>query len=236
MALLVALALAAIAHRRTRRHTQLDDDGDLSRLLQGALQRPAAFEHLPALFQRRLIPLADGRALSLDRARTLAAKGRLFRSRAKTGLAEQALRRGVEILDDTRAEASTVADTLGATDLDRWSSLLERGRSLPVLDRLNAYLRDVGERWEVMAIESPGIGVSSLDLHALRTRDPRHRVILIDARDPWLLEAEDRLGQRPATALLLLLDHLLERLGLEPERRARLLAPQARAAVQEGRP
>jgi hypothetical protein len=227
--------LIVSARRRTRRSFRLDDSGDLSRLLHGALQRPAAFRHLPALFHRKLIPLADGSAISLSHARELAGDGKLYRSLSKARLAAKAVKRRVEVLDDESPEARTVGDTLGATDLDRWSELLARARNLPVLEQVNAYLRDIGERWEVRAIESGNDAVSSLDLRALGVRRGAHRVVLIPSRDPWLLEAEDRSSEHPAMAVLLLLDHLLERLNINPDRRARLLAPQALAAVQEAR-
>ncbi len=231
---LAAAAIVTLALRgRTRRSFELDEDGDLSKLLHGALQRPAAFRHLPALFHRKLIPLAGGRTLSLNRARELAADGRLFRSRGRGDLAARAVRRRVDVLDDGKPEARTVGDTLGATDLDRWSSRLDRARSLPVLDQLNRYLSELGERWEVMAVESPGEGIASLDLRALRLDGATRRVVLINDRDPWLVEAEDRLAHRPQMATLLLLDHLLERLDLSPDRRALLLARQARAALRE---
>jgi transglutaminase-like putative cysteine protease len=231
--LLGALLLVLGLRRRTKRSFRLDESGDLSRLLHGALQRPAAFRHLPALFYRRLIPLAGGRALSLNRARDLAARGRLFRSRDKEQLAARAVKRRVDVLDDESPEARTVGDTLGATDLDRWSRLLDRARNLPILAQINAYLHELGARWEVLAVEGAGESVASLDLRALRLGRANRRVVLIDEQDPWLVEASQRLADHPATATLLLLDHLLERLDISPERRAELLTQQARAALRE---
>ena len=59
--------------------------------------------------------------------------------------------------------------------------------------------------------------------------------VLINDDDPWLSAASERLESQPAVAVLLLLDHLLERLNVGPDRRARLLEPQAHAAMMEGR-
>jgi hypothetical protein len=219
--------------RRTRRRIRLDEAKDLSRLLHGALQRPAAFRHLPALFRRRLIPLIDARAISLDRARELAARGRLLRSRGEAALAVRARRRGIDVLDDRCPEARSVADTLGATDLDHWSRVLDQARPLPVLAELDRYLREVGERWRTLILPSGATEIESLDLRNLGLGRATGRLVVIPAADERVAEAERLWAHRPATALLVLLDHLLERLDFDPDRRATLLAPQARAALQE---
>jgi hypothetical protein len=232
-AIAFALVLMLTWLTRTRRRFHLDDTGDLSKLLHGALQRPAAFRHLPALFQRKLIPLGDGGALSLNRARELAGEGRLFRSEEKTELAAQAIRKRVEVLDDERPEARTVGDTLGATDLDRWSRLLSGARSFAILDAVNERLRQLGERWEVLAVDAGHDTVASLDLKALRVSGSARRVVVIGENDPWLVEANERARKRPAMAVLLLLDHLFERLNLAPDRRAELLTAPAMAALRE---
>ena len=231
---LLGLVLCVIAlRRRTRRSFRLDDSGDLTKLLHGALQRPAAFRHLPALFHRKLIPLAGGDAVSLNRARELATEGKLFRSHTKADLAARAIARRVDVLDDDSPEARTVGDTLGATDLDRWSEMIERAEDLPILEHVNAYLGQLGERWQIKAIDGPGDAINSLDLRALRLGRGAKRIVLINRDDPWLATASERLAREPAMAVLLVLDHLLQRLNLSPDRRAELLAPQARAALRE---
>src|SRR5690606_41302694 len=95
--------------RRTARRFSLDEGGDLSSLLQGALAQPAAFRHLPSLFYRRLIPLRGGSAISLNRARTLASEGRLYAGAEQTELSIQARHRGVTLLDLHTPPGRTVA-------------------------------------------------------------------------------------------------------------------------------
>lgn len=224
--------------RRTARNYQLDEGGDLSGLLQGALAQPAAFRHLPALFHRRLIPLRGGSALSLQRARTLAADGRLYAGGEQTELGTAARRRGVTLLDTTTPEGRTVAASLGAIDLDRWGQRLDRSQELPVLLALAAYLREQDERWRLRAIEGLGDKVATLDLRPLlgsfsARRRLGDRLVLVDMNDPWLVEAERCRAHSPHAAAFALLDHILDHLDLGAERRARLLAPLAAKALAE---
>jgi hypothetical protein len=144
-----------------------------------------------------------------------------------------AVRRGADVLDDQRPAARTVGDTLGAVDLDRWSVALESATPVALLERVNAYLLSRGERWEVLAAERTGEAIESLDLGALRVPGRALRVVLIDRADPCLVRATEQLEGQPATALLLVLDHVLERMNATPDRRARLLAAPARAAIRE---
>ena len=232
--LLGLILLGGSLSRRTARRFELDEGGDLSSLLQGALAQPAAFRHLPSLFQRRLIPLRGGSAISLDSARALASDGELYSGRERTELCEIARRRGVTLLDAETPEGQTVAASLGAVDLDRWGARLERAHEVAVLGVLASYLRAHGERWRCAAVEGLGGRVSTLDLRPLGAgRRLGDRLVLIDSDDPWLVEAERLRATQPSTAAFVLLDHLLDYLDLGNERRARLLAPLAAAAVRE---
>ena len=67
-------AVVTLASGRTRRAFKLDHSADLSRLLQGVLQQPGAFGAMSALLYRPLVPLVGAGAISLQRARELAAK------------------------------------------------------------------------------------------------------------------------------------------------------------------
>jgi hypothetical protein len=229
--LLVAIWL--LLGGRTRRAIKLDDSADLSRLLQGVLQQPGAFGHVAALFHRPLVPLIDGDALSLHRARELAARGRLFRTRGRPDLAMLAIRSGAAVLDDQTAEGRTVADALGAVDLDRWNALLERAYGDRLVEGINNALRARGEDWGIrLADDVPG-GVMVLDLAPLGVRFPGirgARLVMVDARESWLAHART---QPPRTAVFYALDHLVERIGLPDDRRRRLLAEGARAALLE---
>lgn len=233
-ALLGLILLVVSLSRRTARRFDLDESGDLSSLLQGALAQPAAFRHLPSLFHRRLIPLRGGAALSLNHARALASEGRLYAGREQTQLSQAARRRGLPLLDADSPEGRTVAASLGAIDLDRWGQRLERAAELPILARLTAYLRRHGERWRCGALAQLGGRVATLDLRPLGARRSiGDRLVLIDRNDPWLSEAEQLETSRPDAAAFALLDHLLDHLDLADEERAQLLAPLARAALLE---
>ena len=218
--------------RRTDRRFTLDEGGDLSSLLQGALAQPAAFRHLPELFHRRLIPLRGGSAISLNRARTLAARGQLYAGAEQTELGRGARRRGVTLLDSETPEGRTVAASLGATDLDRWGRRLERAIEVPILGVVAGYLREHGERWRCAALRGLGDKLTTLDLEPLGRR-LGDRLVLLDADDPFLVEAERLRATRPQMAAFALLDHILDHLDLASERRARLLAPLAARAVAE---
>ena len=141
----IGFAMRQRAGARLRRTTRLDDHADVSRLLRGVLEQPDAFRHVDALLHRRLVPLCDGGLISLHRARALSASGRLYRTRGRSALANRATRSGAAVLDDATAEGRTVADALGAIDLDRWSDLLDRVTTEPVIDAANDALRARGE-------------------------------------------------------------------------------------------
>ena len=204
--------------------------------MQGALQQPEAFAAVPAVFQRPLVPTAGGPAISLDDARALAGKSRLYRSRSGSDLASRAVAGGARVLEDSVPEARAVADALGAIDLDPWDRMLAAAVDSPLLTALNAALRAAGERIVVIAAAGLGEEVRSLDLQPLRLRgSPWHgrRVVVVGQDNPWLRDAAAALTGRPHAAVFAALDYLAERLDLPAEPRARLLHAAARAAVRE---
>jgi len=230
--LLLGLGLVRI-RGQTRREVSLEQSQDLSRMLQGALQKPAAFARLPALFRRRLIPLVGGNAISLDQARRLATEGRLFRSRGDADLAKRVAARRIPVLDAATPEGQTVASTLGAVDLDRWNERLERARHTPALDEAEAALRREGYRWKLRAVSNLPELVVWLDLQALRLDRDHDRIILVDRMDPWHRSAETLATNRPAEAAFVLVQHLAGRMRLDERERARLLSPLAATLLQE---
>jgi len=235
-ALLLAFAAWLVFGGRMRRATTLDDSADLSRLLQGVLQQPGAFGHVSALFHRPLVPLSDGRAISLHRARELAATGRLYRTRTRAALAARAIRSGAAVLDDCTPEGATVADALGAVDVDRWSAMLERSTTDRTLAAVNAALRERGEDWCIRVAPEVAGGMAVLDLAPLGARlpgVPATRLVLFDANDAVLVRAVELARQSPRAAVLLALDHVAGRLGIAEDRRGHLLAGAARSAVLE---
>ncbi len=232
----IVFLFGGLLRRRTRRSTQLDQGGDLSQLLQGALIQPDAFRSLPALYQRPLIPLLGGRQISLERALGLAASSALFRTQSVSSLARDARRGHVAVLDTRSPEAKTVADTLGAIDLDHWDTLLTSGRTTPLLDDVNAAFARVGERWIVQETTGLSTSLKSLDLGPLRLRkSPLRgaRVIMLDRTHPCLVEATSVHGTRPSLAVLRMLDMLTKRLDMAVDRRSELLGACAQNAIRE---
>lgn len=230
------LGLGLLLARRTRRELALEHGHDLSRLLQGALQQPEAFAAVPAVFQRPLVPTAGGPAISLDDARALAGRSRLYRSRSGSDLARRAVAGGARVLEDRVPEARAVADALGAIDLDPWDRMLAAAVDLPLLRAVNAALVAAGERIVVLAVTGLGEELRSLDLQPLRLRgSPWHgrRVVVLGDDNPWLRDAAAALPTRPCAAVFAALDYLADRLDLPAEPRARLLHAAARAAVHE---
>ncbi len=236
---LLVFAAFALARGRMRRDTKLDDSADLSRLLQGVLQQPGAFGHMSALFHRPLVPLLGGRAISLQRARELASRGRLYASRTSPFLATRAARGGAAVLDTTTPEGRTVADALGAVDLDRWATRLQQASTTQLCQAVNDTLSKIGEPWSVGMVPDVAGGVASLDLAPLRAR-PRgfsgSRAVIIDSGASWLVEAEQLWPHAPQRAVFAVLDELAERLDLPDDRRAPLLAGGAQDALLEAFP
>jgi Transglutaminase-like superfamily/Histidine kinase-, DNA gyrase B-, and HSP90-like ATPase len=233
---LIGFSLWLLFGARMRRATKLDDSADLSRLLQGVLQQPGAFGHVAALFHRPLVPLCDGDAISLHRARQLSARGRLYRTRTRGALASRAIKAGAAVLDDRTAEGRTVADALGAVDLDRWNALLERSAADRVVAGVNVALRDRAEDWCLRVGPEVATGMAVLDLVPLGVRLPgtrASRLVVLDTADPVLRRAQELAQESLGSAVLLVLDHVAGRLGVGDVRRSHLLAGVARAALFE---
>jgi hypothetical protein len=221
----VALVLLG---RSRRARTRLDDRHDLSALLGGALAHPEAWRDAPELFDRRLLPLCAGGKTSLRAAWGEAARGRLFLARAPHALARRAGERGLSVLDASAPEARLVGRALGAVDLDDWDRCLREGRAEPVLE---AACRALERRGETIVARSGG-GFAALELPGSGVRGGAHYLVV--PRDAaWLATARRLMNNRPATAVVLAADALLEMAGREPEAGAEVLAPMAREALLE---
>lgn len=209
---------------------------DLAHMLQGALRQPQAFRQLPELFSRRLIPQRSGRALSLMDARRLSAEGRLFWSRGDTALGRDAARRRCVVLDGTRPEAQAVAVALGAIDLDALGELEAHADRDPLLDHIEALLAARGARWRLRVVPELQRGLRSVDLRALdlHKKYGAQRLVYFDRDDAVLVAARRSAHTRPALAAFALLDDVLARLDIDPERRAELSWQAARDATLEG--
>ncbi len=234
--LLLLLGGGYLFRARTRHAFKLDGVVDLGKLIQGVLQQPGAFGHIHAVFYRPIVPLADGRAVSLSRARELASRGRLFSTRLRPELARTALAAGAAVVDYVLEEGKTVADALGAIDLDQWSKMIAIAADEPLLDEVNRLLRSEGEDWMVRSGTEVKAGVAALDLRPLGARLPGvkgTRLVLIDNQAPWLDEARRYFESRPQAATFMVLDQLALRLNLPRRRRGQILGESARQAILE---
>ncbi len=234
--LLFVLAGWSMASTRTARALKLDDTPDLSRLLLGVLQQPGAFAQMSALFTRPIVPCVGGGALSVNRARELAAQGRLYASASRPSLARRAVEAKAIVLDATTPEGRTVADSLGAIDLDRWAIWLDRATAHPLTHAVNAVLKERGEDWSVWFGPDMPSSVTVLDLGKLGAKIRQHRgarMVLVDPTSPNAAAALALAARSPKLGALMLLDGLAERLDLERERRAPLLSDAAKDALLE---
>ncbi len=227
------LVLGALAWR-TRRELRLDPRHDPTDLLRAALDRPEAFEGVPAVFSRRLIPTLGPRPVSLDEARDLGNQGRLFASSGGSPLARRAARAGAVVLDPSSPEGRLAADALGAVDLDAWDSTLARGRRTPLSRRLEASLRGLGEEWNLLIASGPAPGpILDLPQEALGVPFGPGPTCLIDPRETWWAEASQLFEDRPDRATLAAAERLASLLGVPGDLRGLWLVDLARKAVVE---
>lgn len=237
--LLFALAGWSILGARTSRAVKLDDTPDLSRLLRGVLQQPAAFAQMSALFTRAIVPCVGGKAISVNRARELATASRLYTTASRPPLVRRAIAAKAVVLDATTPEGSTVADSLGAIDLDRWAGWLDRATQSPLTQAVNETLATRGEDWSVSLATAMPSAVTVLDLAALGAKlrqCPSSRVVLVDPSAPGIQRALTVSDRSPKMGALMLLDRLADRLDLERPRRAALLSRAAKDALAESFP
>lgn len=214
---------------RVRRQTQLEEDHDVSKLLQGALARPEAFSHVPALFDLPLVPRRGGAPISLGLAYELAACERLYSSDVGAPFTERAVKASAVVIDAMRPEGKVVAEALGAVNLDRWDRLLRQAKIPPLLEKVNEHLRARGERWTLMTSEAVTREPAVLSVPG--SKDDRWVVLNGDAL--WVARAAAAAETRPVRATFEVIDQVALWLRLPSARRARLLAPLARAALHE---
>lgn len=187
LALLAAAGAVALVLRRSPARVDLDPEGDLAALLGGALRHPASFSALPAMSHGRFVPLVGDRgAISLDQARRLADRRRLFRSDAGYPLALAAAARGVPVIDGGSEEGRVLSQALGAVDVDGWSKLLERttesGQGSGRLGwRIHRRLEDLGEPWRVRLLSGLDQPVVEIALENLKLG---RRLVLVDLDHP----------------------------------------------------
>jgi hypothetical protein len=217
--------------RWTRSVVASDSGADMARLLRGALLRPRAYAAFGALYSRELVPMLDGRMLSLRRITRLASSGRLYRSDRGSGIARGAAERGVAVVDGSRAEGRAVADLVGASDLDAWDGLFERSRDTEPTRLVEEAAARCGERWLVRtAPDVPGaVAVHDGEPFGLGRGT---RAAVIDEQST-LWRAVAGMNGRHAWAALLLGTVVVDRLAVVPRTRTSVVADLAGRAIQE---
>jgi len=164
----------------------------------------------------------------------LARRQRLYGTRVGSELAESARRKGAVVIDRRLPEGQTVADALGAVDLDRWGQMLDAARWEPLLDGPNRLLRRHGEALSVLASGAVTEEAAVIDLGPLgRTVPgvPTKRLILVHPAHAWIAEARAQHASAPEAATFMVLEGLARRLDLPTARRRRLLGEAAQAAI-----
>jgi hypothetical protein len=136
---------------------------------------------------------------------------------------------GAVVLDAMRPEGKVVAEALGAVNLDRWDRLLRVTTIPALLEQANAHLRARGERWALMFSEH--VCKEPAVLSVPGTKDDRW--VVVNGDSAWLGHALKTAERRPTQALFDIIDQAAVWLRLPSSRRARLLAPLARAAMFE---
>lgn len=185
--LLAALAGVAVVaagllwRRRERRAAVRAGATSVDELVRGALRHPEAFSGAPAVFDRPLLARVGGGHVSLGEAWREAATGRLYRARdASRLLVREARSRSGIVLDDRSATAATVADALGALDLEAWDERWLAAEAHPVLKQLADACAREGLRFEARL--GPGTRIEALPLAA---RGPRPRLLIGRDAGSW---------------------------------------------------
>jgi transglutaminase-like putative cysteine protease len=229
-ALLIGLALW-YGGGRAHRSFSLGGRDDIAGLVRAAAVHPEAFAGMHALFARRLIPVLGGRSISMTRARTAAARGKLAVGGRDCDLAARAAARGTVIDGDDPVGAAAAA-ALGAADLDLWQGVLARSWSDPIATRVGEALRGVGERWRLVVADGTGEEIAVFDGPRLGLPGGERWLALNASGELWRT-ARDLAHRHPSAAILALADTVTDRLGLPQAARTACLAGLARAALDE---
>jgi hypothetical protein len=224
---LLFIVVAWLFSRRGLRRTYSDqDDLDLAALLRGAILQPDAYSSVAAVKARRVVPLINGQAISLERAQALAERGSLYQSRTRSPLAQRTARgRGV-VIDARRPEGEAVAEILGGPDLDLWDRLLDGSFSTPPSQTVEATCARLGRACTVTVCPRAKHEVSSLQLDG-------RRVIAVAQDGALFRRVEAAAVQSSRLAALVLADGVAGHLGLNARQRRQALASLAGHALPE---
>jgi hypothetical protein len=228
--LLIGLAMwigRSPAHRRFN----LGDREDIAGLVRAAAVQPEAFAGIHALFRRQVVPVLGGRAISIDRARAVAGRGRLAFGGRECDLALRAAVRGT-VIDRGTAVGAAAGEALGAVDLDDWQALLSRSWKDPVATRVGEVLTGEGEPYRLRIARGVGEEIAVLDGARVGLSAAGRWLVLDHASEVWRTVCDLALVL-PAAAALLLADSVFDRLSLPQALHDACLAELARAALEE---
>ena len=235
VAALLVIGLVALRHGSVRRTLRTDSARQAADLVRGALQHPDAFAGAPAVFRRRLLPTLAARPLTIGEAWDRAYRQRLFSAVPESEIGRNAARAGVCVLDTSYSESATAADLLGAVGLTAWDGLVRTSCETALLARANAAFAAAGEPWTVRQAAAPALpAVLELPTRVVIGAGQRlSHLLIVEAGRSELARASEVLASHPWRATLAALRYLVEILELPADRRAALLSPVARRAIEE---
>ena len=232
---LLAMGLVALRRGHVTRTLRTDSSRKAAELVRSALQHPDAFAGAPAVFRRRLLPTLDARPMTIGEAWNRAYRQRLFSAAPESEIGRSAARAGVCVLDTSYSESAAAADLLGAVGLTAWDDLVRASHETAVLARANAAFTAAGEPWTVRQAPDPALP-AVLELPTRVAIIPGRRLshlLIVETGRPELAGASEMLASHPWRATLAALTYLVEVLELPADRRAALLSPVARRAIEE---
>ncbi len=217
--MLVVLVAILIRRRKPQRFFEVGLKTGLAGLIRGALNRPEAYQAVPSLFSRPIVPLVDGRMIALDRARAGAAASRLCACRHPNEWSDEAVRGGLDVIDSKEPVGRVVAEFLKPTDLDLWKVMINNSVADEATVSVEETLADFGQDWRIRSSDDAQGSVLKLDLGT-------RRILLVD--DAILCANQGPAAVRLVATVL----RLVSQLALEPHEERRLLRAVAIAALE----
>lgn len=192
----------------------------LACILKDALVQPAAWRGAENLWHRPVLPVVEGRPMSIAVALKRAQRGRLWLTRKHSSLARLAARRGTAVLNAAHPVMGDVIAALGrGIDLDSYSALAPTAAPAGALGRLlsltNDMLRDAGLRTQ--CYPAPGIeghAVADVDISDLKLASNSGWppvFIAVNPTHPDILSRAAAAHDDPAKGAFLFVDWLLDR-------------------------
>jgi len=252
LALLIGVVLLG-GSGRSRKLTVPKSEGDRRRvaaeMLLSAFTSPDVWLKGGGLDGRPLLPvLGNGVPLSLEEARVLAARGALWFSNGRTGLAKRAAAKGSRVLDASDPAFGEIAPRIpGAQDLDAVARLAPTDAdALPadlrsagrMIERASAILSRSGAAKDCLrcCLGLAGAWMRDVDLKGLGlapTADMPRRFIAVSPCHPMVQGVATRAQRQPALGAFLLVDAIIEESGMLARRADRIRRRAAMAVLEE---